>query len=194
MQNHFSPEQLTATFRSALLYCFALCIACVQSEICIVWHAAWKPEYWIWSLQACPAQRAFEAVAYQRLGNQLLPRQGVLMEAFPRQRLAFPQWLASWEIVACWRNPLRRCFLSRRPADYLWERAFRAVRAGWGESQIWDSKMYCILHIVKDRPVLSSERAAHIKNPQWSGSNKNLVISSRWGLDTKPDWPTDRRS
>jgi hypothetical protein len=45
-----------------------------------------------------------------------------------------------------------------------------------------------------DRPVLSSERASHIKNPQWSDSNKNLVISPRLGLDTKTDWPTDRRS
>jgi hypothetical protein len=27
-----------------------------------------------------------------------------------------------------------------------------------------------------------------------SDSNKNLVMDHRWGPDTKPDWPTDRRS
>jgi hypothetical protein len=32
------------------------------------------------------------------------------------------------------------------------------------------------------------------KNPQWFESNKNLIIGPRWGLDTKIDWPTDRRS
>jgi hypothetical protein len=54
--------------------------------------------------------------------------------------------------------------------------------------------MYCILYIVKDRPVLSSERAPHIKTPQWSDSKKNLVISPRWGLDTKTDLLTDCQS
>jgi hypothetical protein len=49
--------------------------------------------------------------------------------------------------------------------------------------------IYCTLYIVKDRPDLSSERA-----PQLSDSNKNLVISPRWVLHTKIDWPTDRRS
>jgi hypothetical protein len=47
--------------------------------------------------------------------------------------------------------------------------------------------------IVKDRPVLSSERAPHINKPV-SDSIKNLIISHRKGLDTKTDWPTDRRS
>jgi hypothetical protein len=28
--------------------------------------------------------------------------------------------------------------------------------------------VYCTLYIVKDRPVLSSERAPHLKKPQWS--------------------------
>jgi hypothetical protein len=31
-------------------------------------------------------------------------------------------------------------------------------------------------------------------NQQLSDSNKNLVISPRWGLDTKKDWAIDRRS
>jgi hypothetical protein len=31
-------------------------------------------------------------------------------------------------------------------------------------------------------------------NPQLSDSNKNLVVSPRWVLDTKTDWLTDRRS
>jgi hypothetical protein len=52
-----------------------------------------------------------------------------------------------------------------------------------GESQSETVKciVYCTLYIVKDRHVLSSERAPHIKNPQWSDSNKNLVVS----LDTR---------
>jgi hypothetical protein len=29
-------------------------------------------------------------------------------------------------------------------------------------------------------------------NPQLSDSNKNLVVSSRWVLYSKTDWPTDR--
>jgi hypothetical protein len=41
-----------------------------KDGLIVLWHAAWKPEYWIWSLQAYPA-----GVACQRLGNQLLPRQ-----------------------------------------------------------------------------------------------------------------------
>jgi hypothetical protein len=31
-------------------------------------------------------------------------------------------------------------------------------------------------------------------NPQLSDSIKNLVVSPRWVLDTKTDWPTDCRT
>jgi hypothetical protein len=31
-------------------------------------------------------------------------------------------------------------------------------------------------------------------NPQLSDNNKDLVVSSRWVLYSKTDWPTDRRS
>jgi hypothetical protein len=31
-------------------------------------------------------------------------------------------------------------------------------------------------------------------NPQLSNSNKSLVVSPRWVLYSKTDWPTDRRS
>jgi hypothetical protein len=31
-------------------------------------------------------------------------------------------------------------------------------------------------------------------NSQLSDSNKNMVVSPRWVLYTKTDWPTDRRS
>jgi hypothetical protein len=31
-------------------------------------------------------------------------------------------------------------------------------------------------------------------NPQLSDSNKNQVVSPRWVLYSKTDWPTDRRS
>jgi hypothetical protein len=50
------------------------------------------------------------------------------------------------------------------------------------------------LYIVKDRPDLSSERRPTSTKPQLSDSNKNLVISPRWVLDTKTYWPTDRPS
>jgi hypothetical protein len=33
-----------------------------------------------------------------------------------------------------------------------------------------------------------------LTNLQLSNSKKNLVLGPRWGLDTKIDWPTDRRS
>jgi hypothetical protein len=44
------------------------------------------------------------------------------------------------------------------------------------------------------RSVLSPERAPHINKPQLSDRNKNPILSPRWVLDTKADWPTDRRS
>jgi hypothetical protein len=47
--------------------------------------------------------------------------------------------------------------------------------------------------IVNGRPVLSSEIAPHINKPA-TDSNKNLVVSPRWVLDTKIDWPADRWS
>jgi hypothetical protein len=31
-------------------------------------------------------------------------------------------------------------------------------------------------------------------NPQLADSNKNVVVSPRWVLYSKTDWPTDRRS
>jgi hypothetical protein len=48
--------------------------------------------------------------------------------------------------------------------------------------------------LANDRPVLSSERAPHIKNPQMSDSNKDLALRPKWVLYSKTDWPTDRRS
>jgi hypothetical protein len=47
--------------------------------------------------------------------------------------------------------------------------------------------------VVNDRPVISSERERPTStNPQMSDSNKNLVVSPRWVLYSKLDWPTDR--
>jgi hypothetical protein len=40
--------------------------------------------------------------------------------------------------------------------------------------------------VTKDRPVLSPERAPH-NNKTLSNRNKYLVMSPRWGLDTKTD-------
>jgi hypothetical protein len=48
--------------------------------------------------------------------------------------------------------------------------------------------------IVNERPSSLQRERPTAKNPQLSDSNKNLVVSPRWVLDTKTDWPTDRRS
>jgi hypothetical protein len=48
--------------------------------------------------------------------------------------------------------------------------------------------------ILNDIPVLSSETASTSTNQQLSDSNKNLVVSPRWVLYSKTDWPTNRRS
>jgi hypothetical protein len=96
-------------------------------------------------------------------------------------------------------NPFRRWFLYGSPEFIKGAQFGRRIRPGppdWGslKSETVKCIVYCTLYIIKDRPVLSSERAPHLKNPQCSDNNKNLVISPRWGLDTKKDWPTDRRS
>jgi hypothetical protein len=44
---------------------------------------------------------------------------------------------------------------------------------------------------VSYRPILSSERASHIKKPAISGLKKNLVMGSRWAPYIKIDWLTD---
>jgi hypothetical protein len=43
--------------------------------------------------------------------------------------------------------------------------------------------------IVNDRHLLVRESTS--TNPQLPDSSKTLVMSPRWGLDTKTDWPTD---
>jgi hypothetical protein len=48
--------------------------------------------------------------------------------------------------------------------------------------------------LVNYRPILSSERAPHIKKPATVRQERNLVMRSTWGPDTKTDWPTYRRS
>jgi hypothetical protein len=47
---------------------------------------------------------------------------------------------------------------------------------------------------IKVRPVLSSERASHKKNCNCHTGNKDLVVSPKWVLCTKTDWPADSRS
>jgi hypothetical protein len=48
---------------------------------------------------------------------------------------------------------------------------------------------------IKVKHVLSSERAPHKKtNRNCHTSNKDLVVSPKWVLYTKTDWPADRRS
>jgi hypothetical protein len=51
---------------------------------------------------------------------------------------------------------------------------------------------------VNYRPVLSSERALQITNPQLPKENfkekEKLVAGPRWVPDTKTDWPIDCRS
>jgi hypothetical protein len=36
--------------------------------------------------------------------------------------------------------------------------------------------------------------AAQQETRNYQTKNKNLVVGSRWGPDTKTDWPTERRS
>jgi hypothetical protein len=43
----------------------------------------------------------------------------------------------------------------------------------------------------KLRPVFSSERAPTLTSLQLSNSNKDLVLSPRWMLYSKTDWPTE---
>jgi hypothetical protein len=141
-------------------------------------------------------QLANELAGWRSRGN---PKRGVsAMEALFSVRWSVPRLYNASPLVAC------RSVKSRE--TYSTEE--RKVHSAWGYnratlflgdinrgtwSQIWDSKIYCTLYIVKDRPVLSSERAPHIKNPQSSDSNKNLVVSPRWVLCSRTEWPTDRR-
>jgi hypothetical protein len=84
---------------------------------------------------------------------------------------------------------------------------------GWGslkwDSQIWpwvlrdfDPRVTALARprsncTVNYRPVLSSERALKITNPQLCKENfkkeEKLVADHRWVPDTKTDWPTDSR-
>jgi hypothetical protein len=86
--------------------------------------------------------------------------------------------------------------------EYLHRSPVSRRRRRKGKSQIWDSvtrtqewlRWRGLAAIVNGRPVLSSERAPHINKPATNCNNKNLVVSPRWVLDTKTDWPTNRRS
>jgi hypothetical protein len=49
-------------------------------------------------------------------------------------------------------------------------------------------------HIQKTDPSSRQAEPFTLTNPQLSDSNKNMVVILRWVLDTKTDWPTDRRS
>jgi hypothetical protein len=48
--------------------------------------------------------------------------------------------------------------------------------------------------ILNGRPVLPSRERPTSTNTQLCDSNKHLFVSPRWVLETKIDWPTDRRS
>jgi hypothetical protein len=43
-------------------------------------------------------------------------------------------------------------------------------------------------------PASRQRKCPTLTNPQLSECNKNLVVSPRWVLYSKTDWPTDRRS
>jgi hypothetical protein len=47
---------------------------------------------------------------------------------------------------------------------------------------------------IKDRPILSSERAPQERDRNCHTRNKDLVVSLKWVLYSKTDWPADRRS
>jgi hypothetical protein len=56
-------------------------------------------------------------------------------------------------------------------------------RAGEGQQQLYTT----------DPSSRQRERPTPA-NPKLSDSNKNLVVSPRWVLHSKTDWPTERRS
>jgi hypothetical protein len=49
-------------------------------------------------------------------------------------------------------------------------------------------------HIQKIDPSSRQRERPTSTNTKLSDSNKNLVVSPRWVLYSKTDWPTDRRS
>jgi hypothetical protein len=49
-------------------------------------------------------------------------------------------------------------------------------------------------HIQKTDPFSRQRERPTSTNLKLSDSNKNLVLSPRWMLYSKTDWPTDRRS
>jgi hypothetical protein len=49
-------------------------------------------------------------------------------------------------------------------------------------------------HIQKTDPSSRQREVPTSTNPQLSDSNKNWVVSPRWKLYSKTDWPADRQS
>jgi hypothetical protein len=49
-------------------------------------------------------------------------------------------------------------------------------------------------HLQKTDPTSRQRERPTKTNPRLSDSNINLVVSPRWVLYSKTDWPTDRRS
>jgi hypothetical protein len=58
-------------------------------------------------------------------------------------------------------------------------------------AKLWQNK-----YVSRGTTDLSSRQRERrtLRNPQLSDSNKNLVVSPRWVLSYKTDWPTDHRS
>jgi hypothetical protein len=94
--------------------------------------------------------------------------------------------------------------------EYLHRDPASRRRRRKGKSRIWDSKIWSRVQRDLD-PIMTAlarassnckrqihplvrENAPTSTNPQLSESNQDLVVSPRWVLYSKTDWPADRRS
>jgi ribosomal protein S14 len=88
--------------------------------------------------------------------------------------------------------------------EYLHRSPANRRRRRKGKSRIWDSRIWSRVPRDSDPKMIELARTSSnysrqrerptSTNSQVSESNKNLVISPRWVLYSKTDWPTDRRS
>jgi hypothetical protein len=127
----------------------------------------------------------------------------------PRQRIIQSAATEGLDKINCWERcrifGRLKAYVKRQKSDTeIWRRRQK------GKSRIWECKLWSRVPRDSDPRMAALARASSnckqrtrplvressptSTNPQLSDSNKNLVISPRWVLDTKTDWPTDRRS
>jgi ribosomal protein L33 len=89
------------------------------------------------------------------------------------------------------RNPASR--RGRRKGSLQLETAKYCHESQWTRTREWLRRGEPAA-IVNDRSSSSQGERPISTNPQLSDSNKNLVVSPRWVIYSKTDWPTDCRS